>query len=147
MNLKIPNKHYFRIGEVSDITGIKPHVLRYWESEFPALKPPKSKSKQRLYRKQDIETVLLLKKLLYQEGYTILGAQSRLKRARFEAKKIGAQKDLLSAPGQMKKDPFQETKKEDLRDLLLVARKELVELQDFLHTLEQDQEVQPAGNA
>ena len=68
-------KLYYRIGEVSRITGIKPHVLRYWETEFRWMAPPKSRSKQRLYRRKDIEMVLAIKKLLYDERYTIAGAR------------------------------------------------------------------------
>lgn len=72
-------KLYYRIGEVSRITQIKPYVLRYWESEFSLMSPVKSRSKQRLYRKRDIETILLIKKLLYDERFTIAGAKKRLR--------------------------------------------------------------------
>ena len=72
-------KIYYRIGEVAKITGVKPYVLRYWESEFRWMAPQKSRSKQRLYKKKDIEMVLLIKKLLYQERYTIAGARQRLR--------------------------------------------------------------------
>lgn len=75
----IPDKLYFKIGEVSRITGVKPYVLRYWESEFKLLAPSKSKSKQRLYRRKDIENVLQIKKLLYKERFTIAGAKKMLK--------------------------------------------------------------------
>ena len=75
----IPNKLYFRIGEVSDLVGVKPYVLRYWESEFPDIKPSKSKSGQRLYKRRDVEMLLKIKELLYQERFTINGAKKRLK--------------------------------------------------------------------
>ncbi|MBI2876726.1 MAG: MerR family transcriptional regulator, partial [Candidatus Tectomicrobia bacterium] len=75
---QIPNKLFFRIREVTEITGIKPHVLRYWESEFSRLSPRKSRSGQRVYRKKDIETILKIKRLLYDERYTIVGAKKRL---------------------------------------------------------------------
>lgn len=71
----IPEKVYFRIGEVSDLVGVDPHVLRYWESEFNVIKPHRAKSNQRLYRKKDIEYLLLIKTLLHGEGYTISGAR------------------------------------------------------------------------
>ena len=71
-------KRYYRIGEVSRITGVKPYVLRYWESEFRWMAPAKSRSKQRLYRQRDIETIQLIKKLLYEERFTIAGARKRL---------------------------------------------------------------------
>ena len=72
-------KLYYRIGEVSKITGVKTYVLRYWESEFRGMVPQKSRSKQRLYKRRDIEMIMLIKKLLYQERYTIAGAQQRIK--------------------------------------------------------------------
>jgi DNA-binding transcriptional MerR regulator len=74
----IPEKSYFRIGEVARITGIKPYVLRYWETEFKTLAPPKSRSKQRLYRRKDIENILAIKDLLYAKRFTIEGARKRL---------------------------------------------------------------------
>ena len=76
---ELSEKRYYRIGEVSRITGVKPHVLRYWESEFRWMAPAKSRSKQRLYRKRDIEIIRLLKRLLYDERFTIAGARKRLK--------------------------------------------------------------------
>ena len=75
---KIPNKLFFKIGEVCELTEIQPYVLRYWETEFPILRPIKNKSGQRLYRKKDLETILRIKELLYHEGYTIAGAQKKL---------------------------------------------------------------------
>lgn len=75
----IPNKLYFRIGEVSDLVDVKPYVLRYWESEFTDIKPTKSKSGQRLYKRRDVELLLKIKELLYEERFTINGARKRLK--------------------------------------------------------------------
>ena len=75
----ISDKIYYRIGEVSEITGVKPYVLRYWESEFRLMAPQKSRSKQRLYRQKDIETILAIKRLLYEDRYTIAGARRRLR--------------------------------------------------------------------
>jgi len=72
-------KIYYRIGEVSRITEVKPYVLRYWESEFRWMAPAKSRSKQRLYRKRDIEVIQLIKRLLYEERYTIAGARKQLR--------------------------------------------------------------------
>lgn len=79
MDAQIPDKLYFKIGEVVRLTGIKAHVLRYWESEFSAIRPVKSKGKQRLYRRQEIELILYLKDLLYAQGYTIAGARKKLR--------------------------------------------------------------------
>jgi DNA-binding transcriptional MerR regulator len=76
--LDASSKLYYRIGEVSKLTGVKAHVLRYWETEFRWMAPPKSRSKQRLYRKRDIEFVWLLKRLLWDERYTIAGARQRI---------------------------------------------------------------------
>ena len=73
------SKLYYRIGEVSRITDVKPYVLRYWESEFRWMAPAKSRSKQRLYRKRDIEIIHLIKRLLYEERFTIAGARKKLR--------------------------------------------------------------------
>ncbi|HUU00714.1 MAG TPA: MerR family transcriptional regulator [Myxococcota bacterium] len=80
-NDSLPDKIYFKIGEVSEIVGVEPYVLRYWESEFPALKPNKSRSQQRMYRKRDVELLLKIKKLLYEDMYTIAGAKKQLSRS------------------------------------------------------------------
>jgi DNA-binding transcriptional MerR regulator len=74
----IPDKLYFRIGEVSKLTHTKPYVLRFWETEFPTLKPGKSKSGHRLYRRQDVVQVLEIRRLLYGKGFTISGARKHL---------------------------------------------------------------------
>lgn len=73
---------YYRIGEVSRITALKPFVLRYWETEFPMLEPVKSPSGHRLYRQEDVDLVLKIKRLLYDEGFTIAGARRLLKESR-----------------------------------------------------------------
>lgn len=72
-----PDKLFYKIGEVSKIVDVEPYVLRYWETEFPFLKPRKSKSGQRIYIKKDIETLLKIKRLLYQERYTIEGVRKK----------------------------------------------------------------------
>ena len=76
--LQIPNKLYFRIGEVSEITGVQPYTLRHWEMEFPTLSPKKNDSGQRLYRKEDIQMVHTIQRLLHSEGYTTAGARRLL---------------------------------------------------------------------
>jgi DNA-binding transcriptional MerR regulator len=75
----IPDKLYFKIGEVAELTGVKTHVLRYWESEFSLFRPSKSRSNQRLYRRKDVEYVLRIKDLLYNQGFTIAGARKKLR--------------------------------------------------------------------
>lgn len=104
---------FFKIGEVASITGVKPHVLRYWESEFGNFTPSKSRTKQRQYQKKDIELVLRLKDLLYNEGFTIAGARKAI---RVSKKNI----DLNVAAN---KD----------RELLLVVRDDLRNLRSFLN--------------
>jgi len=76
---RLPDKLYFRIGEVSRIVGVKPYVLRFWETEFQLLKPGKAPSRHRMYKKKDVELLLEIKRLLYAEGYTIAGARKRLR--------------------------------------------------------------------
>jgi len=80
----IPDRLYFKIGDVADIVGVKPHVLRYWESEFSEIQPEKSSSGQRVYRRKDVETVLLIKRFLYSEKYSVEGARNRLRELRRE---------------------------------------------------------------
>ncbi len=75
----IPDKLFFRIGEVAKLCSLPAYVLRFWETEFPQLKPSKSNTGQRLYRRKDVENVVRVKKLLYEEGYTINGARQFLK--------------------------------------------------------------------
>jgi len=77
-----PDRLYYRIGDVAEIAGIKQHVLRYWEGEFSEIAPDKSSSGQRVYTKRDVETVLLIKKLLYTDRYSIDGAKLKLKELR-----------------------------------------------------------------
>ena len=77
--IMIPDKLYFRIGEVSTLCRLPAYVLRFWETEFPHLKPVKSGTGQRMYRRKDVETVLRIKKLLYEEGFTIAGARQQLR--------------------------------------------------------------------
>jgi len=87
----IPDKLYFRIGEVAKLCKLPAYVLRFWESEFPQLKPVKSSTGQRMYRQRDVENVLHIKKLLYEEGFTIAGARQQL---RAEAKPAKLQSGL-----------------------------------------------------
>jgi len=100
--LEKSDKLYYRIGEVAELTGVKPYVLRYWESEFRWMAPGKSRANQRLYRKQDIETILLIKKLLYEERFTIAGAKKRLKELGTGTERAAA----LAAPPPMDPDDW-----------------------------------------
>ena len=100
---EIPDKLYFRIGEVSHLAGVEPYVLRYWESEFPSLVPKKSGTGHRLYRRKDVEMVLELKRLLYEKRFTIEGArlyldQNKKKAAVKTAAVPKSQGDLFGPP-------------------------------------------------
>ena len=86
VNGHIPDKLYFKIGEVSEITRIQPYVLRYWESEFKTIKPSRTKSKQRIYRKNDVEIILEIKRMLYEEKLTIAGARKKLQELKSKRK-------------------------------------------------------------
>ena len=98
--VSIPEKLFFKIGEVCDITGIQAHVLRYWESEFPMLAPQKNRAGQRTYRKRDVEMVLRIKELLYEDQYTIAGAKKRLTNELRGASKLKVVTPEMSAQAQ-----------------------------------------------
>jgi DNA-binding transcriptional MerR regulator len=101
-DVEIPDKLFFRIGEVSHLTHTKPYVLRYWETEFPMLKPSKSRTGHRLYRRQDVETIFEIKRLLYERGFTIEGARKHLA-GNMEAPEEGADQVRASSIGQQLK--------------------------------------------
>jgi DNA-binding transcriptional MerR regulator len=94
----IPEKLFFKIGEVCDITGVQAHVLRYWESEFPMLAPQKNRAGQRTYRKRDVEMALRIKELLYDDQYTIAGAKKKLTLELRGASKLKVVTPEMSAP-------------------------------------------------
>src|SRR5450432_24840 len=81
----LPAKLYFRIGEVAELVGVEPHVLRYWEREFRAIRPTKSAKGQRVYSRRDVENLMRVRELLYREGFTIAGAKKKLQRTSEEA--------------------------------------------------------------
>ena len=115
----IPDKMFFKIGEVGDIAGVETHVLRFWESEFKQLKPTKNRKGQRVYQKKDIETVLNIKKLLYEKGYTIAGAKKWLKENSLQTKK-----DDKESITPKKREALLAIKK-DLKDVLLMLKKKV----------------------
>gem|GEM_PF-2040235 len=102
MNTTIPDKEYFRIGEVSKILDVDPYVVRFWESEFKSIKPIRTKSYQRLYRRKDLEELLIIKNLLYDDKFTISGAKKQL----LKMKRGGTQADRDDA-----QEKFAEIKK------------------------------------
>jgi DNA-binding transcriptional MerR regulator len=95
---RFPDKLFYRIGDVSEITGIKPHILRYWEAEFSVLHPRKNDAGQRLYERRDVELVIEIKKLLYEQRYTISGAKKFLAR---QHKQVLKKSVPAKAPGDM----------------------------------------------
>jgi DNA-binding transcriptional MerR regulator len=113
--IEIPDKLYFRIGEVSTLLGVEPYVLRYWETEFPSLSPKKSGTGHRLYRRKDVELLLRIKQLLYEKRYTIQGARQFLHSEPLHVERKStrkrAQQELFSD------DPMQDIRRE-LRAIL-----------------------------
>ncbi len=115
---EIPDKLYFKIGEVSDLLGVEPYVLRYWETEFAVLSPKKSGTGHRLYRRKDVQLLLRIKHLLYEKKFTIEGARQSLQaEARAGKPKVvkRVQQDLFA------EDPLPEIRRE-LADILLLLK-------------------------
>jgi len=108
MNQKIPDKLFFKIGEVAKLTGVEQHVLRYWEDEFEKLQPKKNKSGQRFYEKKDVDLIFKIQRLLYLERYTIAGAKQKMK----ESKKKNSQMSLG-----FDRESFLDQKKDIISDL------------------------------
>jgi len=104
----IPDKVFFKIGEVAEIAEVEQHVLRYWEDEFDTLCPDKNRSGQRLYQKKDVEVVLEIKRLLYEEKFTIAGAKVKLKKYKKKGSPLEIQED---------RDKFLQWKREIKQDL------------------------------
>ena len=98
-SVQIPDRLYFRTGDVCRLAGLKAHVLRYWESEFSLLSPKKSGSNQRLYRRKDVELVLELKRLLYDQKFTIQGAREYLQKRKLSARQPPAPARVAAAQG------------------------------------------------
>ncbi|MEO8726362.1 MAG: MerR family transcriptional regulator [Acidobacteriaceae bacterium] len=120
IEVTVPDKLYFRIGEVAELLQLEAYVLRFWETEFPQLKPTKSSTGQRLYRQRDVELALHIQRLLYQDGYTIAGARQFMKE---ESSKARRQPMLFSGAAGKGKSKAAELKKikqelESVRDLL-----------------------------
>jgi DNA-binding transcriptional MerR regulator len=111
---ELPDKLYFKIGEVARLVGVKPYVLRYWETEFRVLRPEKSQTRHRLYRRRDVETLLEIRRLLHDERYTIEGAKRRLRLGADEAPSdptsvvARARVELLELVRMLERDPAAE---------------------------------------
>ena len=128
----IPPKLYFSISEVSEMTGVKAHVLRYWESEFPDLRPKKNRAGNRSYREKDIRMVMTIRDLLYKQGYTIQGARNQLQRSRREEPGTVAATTggVLQFPPAAEAVPGEMPEK--TRDLLRLMKQELALLRQKL---------------
>jgi len=113
---QIPDRMYFKIGEVAELTGVEPYVLRYWETEFDELTPQKSKAKQRVYEKKDIENILLIKQLLWKERFSIEGAQRRLKDMKREVRSQKIQSGRSNEARKLRQV------KQDLKELIRFLR-------------------------
>lgn len=111
MDVEIPDKSYFRIGEVSRILGVETYVVRYWESEFKTIKPVRTKSDQRLYRKKDVEELVTIRNLLYSEQFTIAGAKKKLSRVKREDNSVS---------------------EDSYRNLLVRIKKELLKIKEMV---------------
>lgn len=112
MTAQIPDKLYFKIGEVAKLIDVEPHVLRFWESEFPQISPSKSRTKQRLYKKDDVQTILTIRELLYEQKFTIEGARRRLKEMKQLMKKNKKSDDSqisMEFAAEPKQEPAQQT--------------------------------------
>lgn len=108
MTVPLPPKLYFRIGEVAGLVGVEPHVLRYWEREFRSIRPTKSAKGQRVYSRKDVEALIVVKDLLYAQGFTIAGAKKRLQRAPdagAQQTRAAAQAQELASPPILRDDP------------------------------------------
>jgi DNA-binding transcriptional MerR regulator len=124
-------KLYYRIGEVSEIVGVQPHVLRYWETEFRSIRPQKSSKGQRVYSRRDVEKLLRVKDLLKNQGFTIAGARKRLSEA---ADAVA----IAPAPVAVLEEPSLERSAKDMRKELLGLREELVRMLDEISALKGD---------
>lgn len=126
--VSIPDKQYFKIGEVSSLTALEPYVLRYWETEFKSIRPVRMGSNQRLYRRRDVEIILEIKRLLYQEGFTIAGAKKKV--LHHKGEKDHHPDAEPPPPAVSLPEALPENGK--LRDLLQAVRQELLELKQIL---------------
>jgi DNA-binding transcriptional MerR regulator len=128
-------KLYYRIGEVSEIVGVQPHVLRYWETEFRSIRPQKSSKGQRVYSRRDVEKLLRVKDLLKNQGFTIAGARKRLSEAT-DAVALAPAPVAVAVP--VVEEPSVDRSGKDMRKELLGLRQELVRMLKEITALEGD---------
>ena len=122
---RLPPKLYFRIGEVASLVGVEPHVLRYWEREFRTIRPTKSAKGQRVYSRRDVENLMRVRELLYQEGFTIAGAKKKLERnALRRAEPELREESDARAEAQAQVETSKEAEKQAERDAIAAASRE-----------------------
>ena len=129
----IPGKRYFAIGEVAELCGVKPHVLRYWEQEFPQLKPVKRRGNRRYYQRQDVIVIRQIRALLYEQGFTIGGARNKLQelvQEQRERRLVGP--DLLAGVEILAADPKIDESKLTEMPRWQLLRRELSEIRELL---------------
>ncbi len=121
---RIPDRLFFRIGDVSELAGVAPYVLRFWESEFPTLQPKKGKSGHREYRRKDVELILEIKRLLYDQGFTITGARKALQdKSRGGKNKPAEQRGLQFSSSSGRALPALNEIRKELREILAILKK------------------------
>jgi DNA-binding transcriptional MerR regulator len=138
---RIPEKLFFRIGEVCDLIKVQPHVLRYWETEFPMLAPQKNRAGQRVYRRKDVEMVLRIRDLLYEEKFTIAGAKKKLldeSRVNSARARLGEQLPLETSEAHPVDDPIppsaDQSTSPQTRRVLRIIKSDLEDLLTRLNT-------------
>jgi DNA-binding transcriptional MerR regulator len=131
--IELPDKLFFKIGEVAKIIGVRPHVLRYWESEFPALRPMKTRGYHRVYKRRDVELAMLIRRLVQQEGFTIPGARRRLRE--LDKHRVSSEPDADAS------------KQVAVRADLLAVRRELSDLLKRLDSLDHEAAAAPKRTA
>ncbi|HEU4432927.1 MAG TPA: MerR family transcriptional regulator [Pyrinomonadaceae bacterium] len=132
----IPEKLFFKIGEVCELAGVQAHVLRYWESEFPMLAPQKNRAGQRVYRKRDVEMALRIKELLYEDQYTIAGAKKRLTnelRGGGKLKVVGSEEDVSASDGSLFSETASQAVPPPVNEVSSVGRRTAEERQALRH--------------
>lgn len=130
-------KLYYRIGEVSQIVGVQPHVLRYWETEFRTIRPQKSHKGQRVYSRRDVEKLLKVKDLLKNQGFTIAGAKKKLREPDLQTVREGELEPVVEqvvavAPAPPAPAPVHDPLREQMRDALLALRADIASMLDDL---------------
>lgn len=142
---KLPDKLFFKIGEVAKIVGVQTHVLRYWESELPALRPMKTRGAHRMYRRKDVELAVQVKRLLHEDGLTMSGAKRKLRELQREQQAESGEQAIPDALTQGRTPASVQVSE---RAELLVLRKELAELLkalDKLHAPERPRDAKPSS--